>query len=165
MSTGFCLPSCQSRISASADERPFQHDAPWNCHVLVVGVWMLLVTLSSAVCPGTVKQKRIQCLEDCFSGQLVLCKGLSPSPVSVWQFVQFFLLARLLAGGTDWMLCVWCRSPSWTEQIPHKQTEVRCQISLSSSGIPYREIWLFMYEITFLADRLSSLEISGHFEK
>ena len=128
MSTGFRSPSCRSRISASADEIPFQRDAPWNCHVLVVGVWMLSVTLSSAVCPGTVEQERIQCLEDCFCSQVVLCKDLSPSPVIVWQFVRFFLLARLLAGGKDWMLCVWYRSPSWTEQTPHKQTEVRCRI-------------------------------------
>ena len=46
-----------------------------NCHVLVVGVWMLSVTLSSAVCPGTVEQERIQCLEECFCSQVVLCKG------------------------------------------------------------------------------------------
>ena len=52
--------------------------------------------LSSAVCPGTVEQERIQCLEDCFYSQVVLCLRVVRTGCCVFDVVVLHELSKFL---------------------------------------------------------------------
>ena len=139
MSTSFCSPSCRIRISASADERPFQRDAPWNCHVLVVGVWMLSVTFSSAVCIWAIRI--INCVHSLFVwaiGHFLLCPT---------HFLEVILCVTLLADFTH------CWTGSIT-MLPTTSTTCMC----SCIGL-----WVFVSPVLLLHCMYTLFSFICHF--
>ena len=133
MSAGFHSFSCRSRTSAPLDDWPCHCDVPWNFRDLVVGVRMSSAALSSTVDLETVEQGSIQCREDCFCSQAVLCMVLVVclhEQAFTSLYSSFYLSICLWVIKTGCCMFDGICSPSWTEQIQHKQTEVRCPWSL-----------------------------------